>query len=230
MSQPCDAGLAPAFSFPAPRASMQRLISLSLVLLLHGAILWALWQHRLIPGPQEAMTLFVDFIAPPAPEKKPEPPPKAVKPRPVTPPAPRLVAHTPVVAPADYVAPPPPPEPPRIEAPAAPPAPPAPPTPLPAGPISLGSELSVACPERTAPVYPALSRRLGEEGTVVLRVELDETGAVAQARIQTSSGFRRLDEAALAAVKTWRCQPAQRNGQPVRATALQPFKFVLQGN
>jgi len=59
MSQPCDAGLAPAFSFPAPRASMQRLISLSLVLLLHGAILWALWQHRLIPGPQEAMTLFV---------------------------------------------------------------------------------------------------------------------------------------------------------------------------
>lgn len=223
-----DAGLVPAFSLPTPYASMQRLISLSIVMLLHGVILWALWQHRLIPSPQEAMTLFVDFIAPPAPEKKPEPPPKAVKSKPAMPPAPRLVAETPLVAPADYVAPPPPPEPPRIEAPAAPPAPPAPPAPLPAGPVNLGSELAVACPERSAPAYPAISRRLGEEGTVVLRVELDETGAVAQARIHASSGFRRLDEAALAAVKTWRCQPAQRNGQPVRATALQPFKFVLQ--
>ncbi len=65
---------------------------------------------------------------------------------------------------------------------------------------------------------------------VVLRVELDETGHVAVARISSSSGHARLDEAALGAVKTWRCTPATRNGQPVRAVALQPFKFVLQGN
>ncbi|MFN3884667.1 MAG: energy transducer TonB [Rhodocyclaceae bacterium] len=230
MSQTCDAGPVPASFLFVPRASMQRLISLSLVLLLHGVLLWALWQHRLIPSPQEAMTLFVDFISPPMPEKKPEPPPKPVKSKPVTPPAPRLVAQTPIVAPTDDVAPPPPPEPPRIEAPVAPPAPPAPPILMPAGPVSLGSELAVACPERAAPAYPPISRRLGEEGTVVLRVELDETGAVVEALVKESSGFARLDAAALAAVKRWHCQPAQRNGQPVRAVALQPFKFVLQGN
>ncbi|WP_126446033.1 energy transducer TonB [Sulfuricystis multivorans] len=209
---------------------MQRVFSLSFVLLLHAAILWALWQHRLIPAPHEAMTLFVNFIAPPAPVKKPEPspPPKVTKPKPTPQPAPRLVAQTPIVAPTDYVAPPPPPEPPRIEAPLAPPPPPAPAPALPAGPVALGSELSVACPERTPPSYPAIARRLGEEGTVVLRVELDETGAVVSAQVKTSSGFSRLDEAALAAVKTWRCEPARRNGQPVRAVALQPFKFLLQ--
>jgi protein TonB len=63
-----------------------------------------------------------------------------------------------------------------------------------------------------------------------LRVELDEQGKVSMARVATSSGLSRLDEAALAAVRTWRCAPGTRNGQPVRATALQPFKFVLHGN
>ena len=112
---------------------------------------------------------------------------------------------------------------------APPPAPPGEAAPArPAGPVSLGSELAVACPERSAPVYPPLSRRQGEEGKVVLRVELDEQGRVGAARVATASGFARLDEAALAAVKTWRCNPARRDGQPVRAVALQPFKFVLQ--
>lgn len=75
-----------------------------------------------------------------------------------------------------------------------------------------------------------LSRRKGETGTAVLRVELDDQGRIDTARIDTSSGYARLDEAALVAVKSWRCTPAQRNGGPVRAVALQPFKFVLQGN
>jgi len=87
----------------------------------------------------------------------------------------------------------------------------------------------VACPERRPPTYPPLSRRLGEEGKVVLRVELDEQGSVSSARIATASGFARLDEAAQAAVITWRCTPARRDGQPVRAVALQPFKFILDG-
>jgi protein TonB len=94
----------------------------------------------------------------------------------------------------------------------------------------MSSELSVACPERSAPAYPAQSRRLGETGLVVLRVELSETGDVAAARVNSSSNHIRLDEAALAAVRTWRCTPATRNGQPARAVALQPFNFVLQGN
>jgi protein TonB len=48
--------------------------------------------------------------------------------------------------------------------------------------------------------------------------------------VVNSSGFKRLDEAAMTAVKTWRCNPPVRNGQPVRAVALQPFNFVLQGD
>ena len=211
------------------RAPLERLAGLLFVLALHAAALYGLWSHRLIPSPQDAVTLFVNFIAPPAPPKVEEPTRPPPKPRPIEKPEPRqLVAEAPVVAPTDYVAPPPPPKPaPVIEAPRAA-AIEAPPAPKPAGPVNLGSELSVACPERTPPAYPSLSRRHNEEGTATLRVELDESGHVVAARVNASSGHARLDEAALAAVRTWRCTPATRNGQTVRAVALQPFKFVLQ--
>ena len=204
------------------RRSVGRVVGLSFVLALHAAALWGLWQHRSMPSPVEVATLFVNFIAPPAPDKAEEPKrPPPPKPRPIEKPEPRqLVAETPIVAPADYVAPPPVPAP-VIEAPQ---------TVLPTAPIALGSELAVACPERSAPAYPAQSRRSGETGIVVLRVELSETGHVVLAKVQSSSGYPRLDEAALAVVRTWRCTPAIRNGQMVRAVALQPFNFILQGN
>lgn len=208
-------------------ARMERAVGLVSVIALHALVLWGLWQHRPIPTPTETATLFVNVVAPPTPERMEQPKRPPPKRKPIEKPRPRpdfapLVAETPSIAPADHVAPPPPPQPaPRIEA---------PPTPLPPDPVALGTELAVACPERTAPAYPAVSRRSGEEGTVVLRVELDETGRVAAAHVQSSSGHARLDEAALKAVKTWRCSPAQRNGQPVSATALQPFKFVLRGS
>ena len=64
----------------------------------------------------------------------------------------------------------------------------------------------------------------------MLRVELDESGQVNIAQVVNSSGYKRLDEAAMAAVKTWRCNPPMRSGNPVRAIALQPFNFVLQGD
>ena len=203
---------------PAPRWP-----GLIFVVLLHAAALYGLWQHRLLPSPLEAASLFVNFIAPPAPQKveqpKQQPPPR---PRPVEKPQPQqLVAATPTVAATDYVAPAPPKQEPVIDPPR---------MPLTAGPVALGSELSVACPERTPPNYPATSRRFGETGRVVLRVELDEQGAVAEARVETASGHERLDHAALVAVKAWRCTPPRRNGEPVRAIARQPFHFVLQGS
>ena len=207
------------------RLPLDRLVGLAFVLALHAAALYGLWQHRLIPSPQEAMTLFVNFIAPPAPEKKEEPKLPPPKPKPIEKPQPRqIIAETRVIAPTDYIAPPPP------EKPAPESVIQAPPMPLPPGPMALSSELSVACPERSAPAYPAQSRRLGETGVVVLRVELGESGNVALARVDRSSGYPRLDEAALAAVRTWRCTPATRNGHPVRAVALQPFNFILNGN
>lgn len=210
---------------------------LAVVVALHGLVLYVLWQHRLIPSPVEAATIFVDFIAPPPPPERSPIQEKASKPAQVEPPPPvdlpppsrQLLVETPVATPAEPVAPPPP----VIAAPIVqshpePPAP-TPSAPHPPGPVTLSSELSVACPERPPPIYPAASRRLGEEGKVVLRVELDEEGRIHAARIATGSGYGRLDEAALAAIRNWRCQPARHNGQPVRAVALQSFNFVLQG-
>ena len=202
---------------PAPRWP-----GVAFVAVLHAAALYGLWQHRLLPSPVEVTTLVVNFIAPPASqnvERPKQPPPP--RPRPVEKPQPQqLVAATPVVAATDYVAPAPPKQEPEINTPR---------MPLAAGPVALGSELSVACPERAPPSYPATSRRLGESGIVVLRVELDEHGLVATARVDTASGFDRLDQAALTAVKSWRCTPPRRDGKPVRAVARQPFHFVLQG-
>jgi protein TonB len=204
------------------RLEWDKLAGFALVAALHVAALWGLWTHRLIPTPQETMTLFVNFIAPPTPPKAEEPPRREPRqPRPEEkPPTRQLVAEAPVSSPADAVAPAPTPAP-VIAAPV---------ESRPAAPVNLGAELSVSCPERAAPAYPPMSRRMGETGTTVLRVELDEQGHVSSARVATGSGFARLDEAALAAVKSWRCTPAQRNGQPTRAVALQPFKFLLQGN
>lgn len=181
--------------------------------------------QRLLPMPDEAVTLMVNFIAPPAAQQaapKPAPKPPEPKPLPKEPPR-QLVAQAPVLSPAEPVAPPLP-EVPVVES-----APAAPAMPLPVGPVALGGELSVVCPERRAPAYPPMSRRLGESGKVVLRVTLNAQGLVAKATVSQSSGFNRLDEAALAAVREWRCTPAQRNGQAVEATALQPFNFVLEG-
>lgn len=190
-----------------------------MVVLLHGAALVGLWGHRIPVMPDEVATLFVETVTlqpPPAPKEAPRPR-RVEKPRQAERPQPRqLAAEAPVQSPAYPVAPPPPPAP-VVEAP-----------PRPAGPVTLGAELSVACPEREVPAYPPQSRRLGEEGKVVLRVELDEQGAVSSARVATPSGFARLDEAALAAVRRWRCTPAQRDGRSVRAVAMQPFKFELR--
>jgi protein TonB len=205
------------------RPAWDKLAGLLLVVALHAAALWGLWQHRLLPGPREAMAVFVNFVAPPAPKAEQPPTPPRPRPRPVATPQPQqLAAAAPVLSPAEYVAAPPP-SPAVIEAPPAP-------VPKPVGPVTLDAELSVSCPDRAAPGYPPLSRRMGEAGIAVVRVELDEQGHVSSARIATGSGFARLDDAALAAVKAWRCNPAQRDGQAVRAVALQPFKFVLQGN
>lgn len=49
------------------------------------------------------------------------------------------------------------------------------------------------------------------------------------ARVRSSSGFDRLDDAALSAGRRWSCVPPLRNSQPVRATALLPSHFVLRG-
>ena len=206
-----------------------KLSGLVMVLALHGALLYAAMSYKLIPPPQEAVTLFVNLINPPKkvepPPEPPKPPPKKVtlvKPQLVLQPKPEpvLVSNAPVVAVNEPVAPPPP----VVPVPLVPDEPPAKPAT-----VTLSSELSVSCPQRAMPNYPAASRRLNEQGLVVLRVELDETGHITAARVEASSGYRRLDEAGLAIVKTWHCNAATREGKAVRAVALQPFDFILEG-
>jgi periplasmic protein TonB len=66
------------------------------------------------------------------------------------------------------------------------------------------------------PEYPPSSRRAGEAGTVVLQIYVLENGRVGDAKVLTSSGFPKLDEAALREVKrSWRLQPGTENGKPV---------------
>lgn len=208
------------------------------VLAIHGALLYAAMSYKLIPPPQEALTLMVNLINPPPkveeppPPEPPKPPPKKVelvKEKPIVrpTPAPVLVAEAPVVSPADPVAPPPPVEPVKEVPPAPEPVAEVPAKPV--APVQL-SELSLGCPQRTEPEYPAVSRRKGEHGQVKLRVELDEGGHVTNVKVEQSSGYKRLDDAGMAAVKSWRCNAATRDGKPVRAVALQPFDFILEGN
>ena len=213
-------------------------------LVLHSVVLFGLWRYQIIPPPSEALTVFVSYINPASPAKTVQPQPVAQKPaqpapvaqeapRAVTPAAPQLLVSTaPVTSPTEPVAPPPPVAR-MIPAPVSSPVVSGPPS-VQGGvvgtqPVLLTDELSVSCTERTAPVYPKQSLRLGEQGKTLLLVELDEFGRVVNIAIKTSSGFPRLDEAAINAVKSWRCSPAKRNGTAVRSVALQPFNFKLKG-
>ncbi|MHB0972754.1 MAG: energy transducer TonB [Thiobacillus sp.] len=212
-----------------------RLTGLFIVLVAHGALLYGLWHARILPPPTAAATLFVSLLKDPPQSAPPKPQPPKPKPRPVKlaqsiqpPPQQQVVSQTPIVLPSEPVAPAPPPAQPRIKAAPVEHVPPAAP-PRPAGPITLSGDLAIACPQRTPPAYPAFSRRLGEAGKTVLRVELDEKGQVDHATVTTSSGYARLDEAALSAVRSWHCTPAKHDGVAVRAVAIQPFNFVFEG-
>ena len=78
-----------------------------------------------------------------------------------------------------------------------------------------------------APVYPRMSRRMGEQGTVLVRVLISADGRAEQAEIRTSSGYARLDEAALDTVKRWRYVPGKRAGTAEAMWFNVPVRFVL---
>jgi protein TonB len=68
-----------------------------------------------------------------------------------------------------------------------------------------------------APEYPSISREMGEEGRVFLRVQVSTEGKPLAIGVHRSSGYDRLDEAALAAVRRWRFVPGRLGAQPVAA-------------
>ena len=79
-----------------------------------------------------------------------------------------------------------------------------------------------------APGYPAISQRLGEQGQVVVRVLIGRDGHAHQGEVYQSSGFERLDQAALRAVLSWRFVPGQRSGVPQDMWFNVPVSFTLK--
>lgn len=78
------------------------------------------------------------------------------------------------------------------------------------------------------PKYPAMAKRRGYTGQVVLDVLVAQSGRVADLRVSTSSGYGMLDEAAVAAVKTWVFEPAVRGNQKVKMWVRVPIRFELK--
>lgn len=121
------------------------------------------------------------------------------------------------------------------EAAAQPPAPPAPPAPAPvaaapkapAGPAEVG-DLGARILSFTPPSYPLESRRNMEEGTVTLGLLVGTDGRVAEITVANSSGFPRLDKAALEAVRKWRWTPMMRGGEAVMLRGFLKIPFNLK--
>jgi protein TonB len=82
--------------------------------------------------------------------------------------------------------------------------------------------------QNPAPAYPSASRRLGEEGRVVLRVKVSAQGLPQAVEIRQSSGHARLDEAARAAVEKWRFVPARQGSETIESWVLVPLRFALK--
>ncbi|HEU4655305.1 MAG TPA: energy transducer TonB [Steroidobacteraceae bacterium] len=78
------------------------------------------------------------------------------------------------------------------------------------------------------PSYPSISRRMREEGTVVLKVKVRVDGQPDVVLVQQASGSVRLDQAALSAVKLWKFIPAKRGDQAVESWVLVPIEFDLR--
>jgi protein TonB len=210
------------------------------VLLLHAAALWAL-QSGLLRQAVEVIvpvTVLSELITPPAPKVEPAPapkPPDSLKPlpeqktQPARPQAPRPVA---VARPSPAPAPNAPTG--MVE-----PQPPAPPIAAPVAPV-VSAALSAAparveLPSSDAdylqnpkPAYPPISKRLGEQGKVVVRVLIGADGRAQRAEIGQSSSFERLDQAALVTALKWRYVPGKRGGVPETMWFNVPINFVLE--
>ncbi len=214
------------------QAQARRLVAA--VACVHLAAVWALLQ---VPAVRDAVRqvapMMVDLVAAEQPEAPPPPPRATVQPV-LQPPQrpPLLVAPVQAAEPEPvFTAPPPPAEPvvpaPLAAAPAplAPPAPAAPPPPPARKVVPPTAVQYLVLP----PVeVPRASRRAGEHGVVWLRVVVDVRGLPAQIQLQRSSGFTRLDEQALWAMRQARFKPQTDNGTPIELEVTAPIDYPLE--
>jgi protein TonB len=78
------------------------------------------------------------------------------------------------------------------------------------------------------PGYPSRARRLGVQGTTMLRVHVLDDGRIGEVAIDQSAGHADLDQAAADAVRRWRFEPARRGDQPVAMWVRVPVEFKLK--
>jgi protein TonB len=168
--------------------------------------------------------IMVSLITSPRPEAT--PPETLPRPKPVAKPRPKAPEPQPLIA-APVEAPSPSPV---VVAPQSPPPPtePAPAAALP--PLTITAPIFAAdYLDNPPPPYPALSRRIREQGRVVLRVLVSPGGSAQDVEVRSSSGHARLDESARDTVRRWRFVPAKRGDEPVPAWVLIPISFSLEG-
>jgi protein TonB len=213
-------------------------LRLGLVAALHAAAIAALVglavRQPAAPGPDRVFEMrLIESVPPPAAVPAVVPPLTAPPPRRVAEASPRqkavaqfepqqiLAAPETAPTPGAAVLPEPAPAP----AAAAPVAAAAPPAQAPLAPPRFDADYL----NNPAPAYPLAAKRRGEEGKVVLRVQVGPDGRAGDVVIAASSGFPLLDEAALAAVRGWRFVPARRGEAAVAASVLVPLRFKLDG-
>lgn len=189
-------------------------------ILVHGAIVAIV---ALGVGQSEALTemarpLAVRLVEAVRPEEKPPlPPPPKSQPKMLKTP---VLASTAPSAPSSFVVP------------EQPPVPVAPvavanPNPAPAAEPLVEARFDADYLSNPKPPYPSASRRLGEAGTVYLRVHVSAEGHAHKVELKTSSGFPRLDQSALETVAQWRFVPAKRGSTTVTSWVVVPIVFSL---
>lgn len=214
------------------RAALEKLRTsmgpLALVIVAHALLFYFIYAGLLtrlvdVAMPQPVMVSFV------ATEKPKTPPPPKFEPvvklaPPVLPSVPVPVVQVAVVPNVISVTQAPPPvekAPPLQAAPLAPPAP----APVATGPKTITSGVTFI--QEPQPVYPQMSKRMGEQGKVILRILVNEKGAPDQVTVQTSSGFARLDEAGRQAAMRALFKPHVEDGRAVAVYVLIPLNFQL---
>ncbi|UCV10700.1 energy transducer TonB [Dechloromonas denitrificans] len=208
-------------SYTLSQASTSRRSSLlTIVIGLHVGIFLLIFAAKTVVPQIMEMPLVVDLLQPAEPKPEPKPLP-VVKPQPVRQPSPAPKAPAPQIEATQSTAP----------APSAPVAAPPEVKPAPPAPAALAvtqARFDADYLRNPAPPYPPLSRRMGEEGKVVLRVLVSLQGTAEQVEVKTSSGSERLDNAAVNTVKNWKFIAARRGDTPTQSWVLVPIIFKLE--
>ena len=236
-----------SFESSAVHSARYKVAVTAMVLAVHAVALWGLQR---LPGatpapmviPAQVIATFITPepepivmpepmpLAPPEPVVQPKPVPKPQpkpQPKPKPQPLPKAVASpdpAPATAPTGTLDPEP--------------TAPATPTPVPTAAqasTDTAAPAAIVMPSSSAaylnnprPSYPSISRRMGEQGKVMLRVFVNAQGQPEQIQIQQSSGFDRLDKAAVDAVRRWKFTPGSRNGVAEAMWNIVPINFVLE--